>query len=65
MVKVLSFRFQQYFRPFTSYLLKDRLKQDSLVICITTSFRVSKFKNTSAMTVIFFWKMFKIEYKFT
>ena len=47
------------------YLSKRPLKRDFLDIYLTTSFGVPKFKNTSAMRVIFFLKMFKIESKFT
>ena len=36
-----------------------------LDIYLTTSFRVRKFKNASALRVIFFFKMSKIEPKFT
>ena len=42
------------------YLSKRPLKRDFLDIYLTTSFGVPKFKNTSAMRVIFFFKMFKI-----
>ena len=45
------------------YLLKGPLKRDFLNIYITTSFEVRKSKNTSAMMVIFFLIMFKIESK--
>ena len=37
---------------------------DFLDIYLTTSFGVRKFKKSSAMRVIYFWKMFKIETKF-
>ena len=40
------------------------LKRDFLGFYLTTFFGVRKFKNTSAMRVIFFLKMFKIEFKF-
>ena len=40
------------------------LKLDFSDIDLTTYFGVPKFKNTSAMTVIFFLKMFKIESRF-
>ena len=43
---------------------KGPLKQHFLDIYLTTFFGVLKFKHTSAMRVIFFLKMFKIESKF-
>ena len=46
------------------HLLKGPLKVDFLDIYLTTSFRVRKLKNRSALRVIFFSKIFKIEYKF-
>ena len=46
------------------YTSKDPLKRDFLVVYLTTFFAVRKFKNTSAMRVIFFSKMFEIESKF-
>ena len=54
MVKVMWFMFQQSFGPLTMLL-------DFLDIYLTTSFEDRKFKNTSAMKVIFF---LKIESKF-
>ena len=44
-------------------LWKGPLKVDFLDIYLTTSFKVGKFKNTSAMSIIFFLKIFKIESK--
>ena len=38
------------------YLLKGPLKKDFLDFYLTMYFRVRKFKNRSAMRVIFFWK---------
>ena len=64
MVKVLSFRFQQCFGPFTMLLVEGSSERDFLDIYLTTFFGVRKFKNTSAMRVIFFLEMFKIESKF-
>ena len=66
MAKVLSFRFQEWSASvcFSCYLSKGRLKRDLLGIYLTTFFGVRKFKNTSAMRVIFLWKMFKIQSKF-
>ena len=46
------------------YLSKDPLKLDFLDIYLTTFFGVCKFKNTSAIRVILFLKMFKTESKF-
>ena len=46
------------------YLSKGPLKRDFLDIYLTTFFQVRKFENTSAMRVIFFLKMLKIESKF-
>ena len=47
-----------------SQLLSGPLKQDFLDIYLTAFFGVRKFKNTSAMRVIFFPKMLKIKSKF-
>ena len=44
--------------------LKGPLKRDFLDICLTTSFKVGKFENTSAMRLIVFLKMFKVQSKF-
>ena len=46
------------------YHVKGPLKRDFLDIYLTTLIRVRQFKNTSAMRLIFFLKMFKIESKF-
>ena len=46
------------------YFSKDPLKQDFLDIYLATLFGVRKFKNTSAIRVIFFLKMFKNESSF-
>ena len=51
--------------PLRLYLSKGPLKWDFLNIYLTTSFRLWKFKNTSAMSVFLFLKMFKTESKFT
>ena len=64
MVKVLSSALNSVSSRFQCYLLKGLLKQDFLDIYLTMFFAVRKFKNTSAMTVIFFPKIFKIESKF-
>ena len=50
---------------FPCYVLKGPLKRDILENFLSTFFRGRKFKNTSAMRVIVFLKMFKIESKFT
>ena len=46
------------------HLWKGALKRDFLDIYLTTYFGVPKFKNTSAMIVISFLKMFQIVFKF-
>ena len=46
------------------YLSKCPLKRDFLEIFLTTFFGVRKFKNTSAMRVIYFLKIFKIQSTF-
>ena len=46
------------------YLPNSPLKHDFLDIYLTTLFGVRKFKNTSAMRLIYFLKMFKIEPRF-
>ena len=46
------------------YFSKGPFEQDFLDTYLTAFFRVRKFKNTSAMRVIFFLKMFKIDSKF-
>ena len=64
MANVLSFSFEQCFGPLTMLLVAGPLKQDFLDNYLTTLFGVRKFKYTSAISVIFFLKMFKIECKF-
>ena len=64
MVRVLSLRFQQCFGLFTMLVLKGFPETDILDIYLTVFFGVRKFKNTSAMRVISFLKMFEIKYKF-
>ena len=64
MIKVPSFRFQMRFGPFTM-LIVDRSSETELLRHLSKRvFRVCKFKNTSAMRVAFFKKMFKFECKF-
>ena len=61
---MLPLRFQQFFGPFTLLLVEESLKWNFLNIYLTVIFGIRKFQNTSAMRVIFFLKMFKIEFKF-
>ena len=58
--KVPSFRLQQCFGPFTMLLVEGSSEKDFLDIYLTAFFGVRKFKNASAMTELFFWKIFKI-----
>ena len=64
MVKVLSLRIQQCFSPFTILLVEESSETGILDIYLSRFSRVRKFKNTSAISVMFFLKMFKIECKF-
>ena len=64
MIKVLSFRFQQCVGLFTLLLFEGPLKQDFLDVYLTTFFGVRKRENTSAVTVILFYKILKFESKF-
>ena len=64
MVKVLPSSFEQFFWPFTMFLVKGPLKGDFLDIYLTTSFGVHQFKNTSGMMVIVLKKKLTIESKF-
>ena len=64
MVKVLSLRLQQCCGLFTMLHVEGSFETDFLDIYLTTYFGVRKFKYTSAMTVIVYLKMFKIQYKF-
>ena len=64
MVKVVSQRFQKSFGLFTMLLVEGSSEVDFLNIYLTTFLGVRKFKNTSAMRVIFSLKMLKIECKF-
>ena len=50
--------------PLPSYLLKGVPKRDFLYVYLSTSFGVRKLKNTSAVRVIFIFKLFKIKSKF-
>ena len=60
MLKVLLLRSEQCLGPFTMLPSNGLQKQDFLDIYLTTVFGVRNFKNTSAMSVIFLFKMFKI-----
>ena len=60
MEKVLSFSFDQRFGPFTILLVEGLLQRHFLDIYLTTFFGVRKFKNASAMRVIFFGKCSKL-----
>ena len=60
MVTVLPSDFNSVSARLPCYLSKSPLKRDFLEIYLTTSFGILKFKNTSAMRVIFFWKCSKL-----
>ena len=60
MVKVPSLRMEQYLCPFTMLFLEGILKGAFSDIYLITFFGDGNFGNTSAMRVIFFFKMFKI-----
>ena len=64
MVKVLSFKFQQYVGLFTMLVIQRFSETNILDIYLTAFFGVLKFENTSAMRLNFFLKMFKIGSKF-
>ena len=64
MVKVLSFRFQQCFSPFTMLLVQLSSETRLYKYLSNHFFGVRKFKITSAIRVIFFLEMFKIKYEF-
>ena len=61
---MLSFSFEMCFSQLWWNFSKCSLKRIFLDIYLTTSLVVRKFKNTSAMRVILFLKMYKIESKF-
>ena len=65
MAKVLLFSFGQRFGPFTIVYFARTSEAGLLNIYLSTSFEVRKLKNISAMTAIFFLKLFKIECKFS
>ena len=61
MVNVLSFSFEQCFGPFTMLVVKGSSETGLFTHYLTTLLGVRKFKNTLAMTVIFFKKIFKMQ----
>ena len=64
MVKVLSFKLQQWLGSFTKWLVKGPSKQDFLDNYLTTLFGVRNFGNTSAIRVIFVSKCSKFNVDF-
>ena len=64
MIKVPLCRLQQCLGPFAMFFLKGPLKRDFTDIYLITFFRDGYLGNTSAMSVIFFLKMFKIQCRF-
>ena len=64
MEKVLSLRFQQCFGPFTMLFVGGSSESGLFRHLSNRFFGVRRFKNTSAVRVIFFLKLFKIESKF-
>ena len=59
-LKVLASRLQQSVDPFAICLSKSPLKHGFLDINLTFFFGAAISEKTSAMTVIFFWQMFRI-----
>ena len=64
MVRVLSLSFEQYFSSFTMLLVEGSYETGFLRHLSNDVFWNLKFKNTSGRRVIFFKKVFKIEFKF-
>ena len=64
MVKLLSFRFQQCFGPFTMSLVRGSSELGLFRHLSNHIFWSRKFENKSALRVISFLKNFKIESKF-
>ena len=64
MVKLLSFRIQQCFGPFTMLLVETTSERGFLNIDKATFFGAPKLKTTSTMRVIFVLKIFTIKFKF-
>ena len=60
MVKGVSFRVQHCLIHLPCCLTKDPMKRDFLHIYLTTFLGIRNFRNTSAMGVIFFLKVWKI-----
>ena len=60
MAKVVWFRFQQCWLPLTCCFSKGSLKREFLESYFATYFGIRNFGNTSAMSIIFSLKMFKI-----
>ena len=60
MRKVLSWRFRKYLRDFHMLTVKVCWKRPFLESDLTELFTVRKFGNAVAMTIIFFFKMYKI-----
>ena len=65
MVKVLLSSLNSVLAGLAYYLSKVPLKSNFLDIYLITLFGLPQLKNTSPMRIIFFFKMFKIESKFT
>ena len=64
MINVRPCRFERCFGRLPCHLSKGILKQDCLDIYLNTSFGVSNFANTSAIRVIFYFRMFKSQSRF-
>ena len=64
MVKVFRSDFNSILACLTCYLSKGPLKRDFLDIYLTTFFGARRFKTTSAMKAILFFKIFNIESRF-
>ena len=61
MIRTPSLRLNQWFGPFTMSPAKGSSQTGPLCIYLSTSFVFGNFGNTSAFTVIFFWKCSKFE----
>ena len=64
MVKVLSGRFYLCLEPFNLLTVEDVLRRRWIVSGVTKPWTVANFGNTLAMTIIFFWKMFEMWWRF-
>ena len=60
MVKLVSFRFQHCLIPVTMLLVEGSSETALFRHLFNHVFGVRNFRNTSAMTVIFFWKYLKL-----